>query len=244
MAIYLFVADGIGGVATYDISDRAQPARLGGVALEGAATSITTGPRGAYVYVAAGQGGVSVVDVRVPSDPMVVATLDGPGTALQVAVGAGHAFVTMWNDVRVWDIADPAKPRLVATERIDVGDGFPRVLGIAANGRHAYLGEWTGLYAYELRADLSAPDLWIETQRLDLGSVDAQAASSAAILVRNDGTEVLTVQDVTAANDAFVAAPQTFSLEPGGSEIVEITYTAATVAPAGELGGVSLKRPR
>jgi LVIVD repeat len=236
----LYVADGPGGLAIVDVADPSAPVLLGSVALDGPAQFVELEPDAGLAYVAAGSAGMIVVDVSNPTAPSVVSRSDTPGTTLQISLSGGHAFVTDWNDVRVFDVADPAAPTLVATERIPVQD-FPRVLGAAAlpsaDGHSVFMGEWTGLYSYAFTPGIVAPDLRLHSEIIDLGPAEVGELKAAAVIVENEGGAPLIIhQVVTDGLGMSVASTLPIELDPGQKAAIEIRVENASTMQLSGLG--------
>jgi hypothetical protein len=218
----VYVADGAGGLAVVDVSNPASPSVVGQVDTGGAAQSVVV--EGTTAFVGAGSAGLVVVDVSTPTDPRVIATADTPGSALQVAIDNGHAYVADWNDIRVFDVSDPSAPQLRATEVIQTGDDFSRVLGISAHDDYAIAGEWTGLYSFEFKPSVSAPDVAVAPLPIEFGNVAQGDADAVAVLVRNDGSERLVAYDIHVEGAAFDVDRNTLYLDPGERGIIEVTF--------------------
>ncbi len=62
-------------------------------------------------------------------------------------------------------------------------------------------------------------------ETLDFGALFAGLSRSLEVEVSNVGCEILEVSDVSADSPAFTADPVSFSLAPGGSRIVTVTFT-------------------
>jgi hypothetical protein len=196
---------------------------VGRVDIPGSSTAIEVDADRDLAFVSAGQTGMVIVDVATPTAPAIVATVDTPGTVLQVALDGDHAYVADWNDVRVFDVSEPGAPQLVATERIDTSDDFPRVLGIGAHDNLAYAGEWTGLYSLELRPDRRGPDLWVADRAVEFGTVAAGDADAIALIIRNEGPEPLVVSGVNTSGP-FSTDTAGFTLEPGEADVLEVVF--------------------
>jgi len=221
----LYVADGKAGLVTVDVATPSKPRIVGRAKYEGNSQSLTFDAKTNTAWVAAGSEGVIAVDVADPATPKVVGSYDSPGSALQVAVANGHAFVADWNDVRVLDIKDRTKPRVVASERIKTGGSYPRVLGVSANKNYAYVGEWTGLYAYKFNPAVLGPDLWLETGRLDFGKIAKGATSDNAVIIENHGTKKLNVRSIeVTGSSAYTITQKQASLEPGAAALIKVTF--------------------
>jgi hypothetical protein len=220
----LYVADGTGGLVTVDVTDPTNASLLGRVETGGSAQSVEIDADAGVAFVAAGTTGLVTIDVTDPNQPTLLATVDTPGSALQVALANGHAYIADWNDARVFDVQDPSSPTLIATERVPVSRGFPRVLGIGANGQHAYLGEWTGLYSYRLTPERSAPDLQPSQRTVRLNGVADGSEAAFALILTNQGNAPLVAWSLSTTEGPFSVSPSELHLEPNAQAAVEIRY--------------------
>jgi len=227
----LYVADGPAGLAIVDVGKPAAPQLLSHAAIDGAAQFVELDPATRTAYVAAGGGGLVAIDVSNTQAPKVVAVAETPGSALQVALTDGYAFVADWNDVRVFDRSSPDVLKLIATERIDTAKNFSRVLGIAVYGTHAYLGEWTGLYSYELDPSKTAPDINVQASELDFGVLSGGAKGARALIISNEGQEPLQAQ-LSVQGAGYGSADAKLQIAAGKSASVELLLTAPSDAVA------------
>jgi hypothetical protein len=118
---------GVGGngVTLFDVSDPARPRQLGSVNVERAHT-LTALPGTPYVYVSpgglrGGKGLTSVVDTSDPERPRVARTFAPDEWGCHdVTFAGGLGVCAGGGGVRLWDMADPLRPRQVA--RVDNPD--------------------------------------------------------------------------------------------------------------------------
>ena len=234
---HAFVADGLGGFATVDATDPANPVERGRVATGGQARGVVVD--GDFAYVAAGSAGVAVVDISDLASPQIVGRAVMPGTALRVAYSEGHLFVAAWNDVRVYDVATPAEPRLVAAVRIprefdyaEVDRELPtmRIFGVAARGRDVFIGTWENPYSYRLEPDRVAPNIRLPetTARTDFGPVAVGESKTIPFEVTNQGNAPLTLVENWSTGSAFTVEPRQARIAPGETLALQITYTATS----------------
>jgi hypothetical protein len=221
-----------------DVSEPAAPRLLGRVDIGGVPRGLTVDD--ATVYVAAGSEGLVIVDASDSTRLRIVSKTPTRGTAIRVDYSQGHAFVAAWNDARVYDVvSQPAAPRFVAAVRLttDVNYGehgraavTARTLGIAANGRDVFVGNWWVPYSYRLYPDRVAPSLVLpeEINLTDFGIVPAGRSKTIPIAVRNQGTAPLTLFNTWTTDAAFTVAPEQLRLAPGESSQLQVTYTANT----------------
>lgn len=228
----VYVADAGGEVVVVDASTPASPQVIGRVTVGGAAQSIELDTAADVAYVAAGSAGLYAIDISDPANPAVIDSHDTPGSALQVSLdGNGRAHLADWNDLRVFDIADPANLTLIATESPPVMGAYSRVLGAAAMGDTSYIGEWGALFTYALDTSKTAPDVWVDDLEIDFGTVSSGGADAVAVIVRNEGTEPLAIYDIATTDGQFSIDPQQLWLEPGGADVLELVFSPETDAP-------------
>ena len=225
----LFIADGSGGLKVADVSTPSSPSIIGSLPIAGPAQFVEIDADRNLAFVAAGAAGVVIVDVSDPSSPVELATFDTPGSALQVALSGELAFIADWNDARVIDVSDPAAPRLVATEYVSVS-GFPRILGVAAIGDRAFLGEWTGLFGYQYLPDKTASDIRVAKRTIELGGVPAGEQAGAAILTTNEGPQQLTIHDIVVGGGTSLITTPPVSIAPGATQSIEVAVDGSDSA--------------
>jgi hypothetical protein len=225
-----------GTLATVDVTDPARPRLLGKVATGGVARGLAVDGR--TVYVAAGSEGLVVVDASDLTNPKVIGRAGTRGTAVRVDYSAGHAFVAAWNDARVYDVSRPAAPRFIGAVRLTTDVTYPdhgraavtaRTLGIAANGRDVFIGNWWVPYSYRLYPERTAPNLVMpeEINLTDFGPVAAGTSRTISLEVKNQGTAPLTLFSNWTTATPFSIAPEQLTIEPGGTRNLDLTYKAA-----------------
>jgi hypothetical protein len=222
----IYVADAGGEVVVVDASTPGDPEVIGRVEVGGAAQSIELDTDADMAYVAAGSAGLYAVDISDPANPVVVDNYDTPGSALQVYLdGNGRAHVADWNDLRIFDIADPPNLTLIATESPPVMGAYSRVLGAAAMGDTSYIGEWGTLFTYDLDTSRSAPDVWVDDPEIDFGTVSSNTSDAVAVIVRNEGTEPLAIYEITTTAGQFTIDPPELWLAPGDADVLELVFS-------------------
>jgi peroxiredoxin len=235
----VFVADGIGGLATVDVTTPAAPRILGRVVTGGQARDVVVA--GPHAYVASGSAGLVVVDVSDLTNPTIVGTAAMPGTALRLDYSAGRVFVAAWNDARVYDVSVPSTPRFVGAVRLTRDLNVPeddrpaatsRILGIAARDQDVFIGNWHQLYSYRLYPDRVAPSLRLPEAAgmVDFGPVAPGGTRTLSLPVTNQGTAPLTVFSANVAGEAFTVEPAQAQIAPGATARLSLTYRAAGTA--------------
>ncbi len=77
---------------------------------------------------------------------------------------------------------------------------------------------------------VGVPDITLPSVAMDYGTVFVGVSRSATVVVRNDGTDLLTVSGVAASPGDFSVTPDGFSLGPGDSHDVIVTFSPLSVA--------------
>jgi hypothetical protein len=161
------------------------------------------------------------------SEPKLLGVVDTAGTALQASVEGDIMAVADWNDVRVYNVADPANPLLRATERIASDSNFPRVLGVALQNGVVYAGEWTGFYALRFHPERSAQDVFTFNRTLEFGNVNPGQQDALALIVGNQGTEPLVAFEVKVSGPFTIDKDETV-IRPGALEVFELVFDPTT----------------
>jgi len=140
-----------GGLQVIDVSDPANPVRVGGYDTIGSAQGVAVA--GNYAYLTETPrwtgsnsvgGGLWVIDVSDRANPVRVGDYDTGGSAQAqgVAVAGSHAYVTGWhqgetnwiNGLQVINVTDPTNPM-----RVGGYDSSANTVGVAVIGNHTYL---------------------------------------------------------------------------------------------------------
>ena len=113
------------GLTILNITDLANPTLVGPAIAEPALSgnrSLGLAKRGNFVYLAAGKAGMQVIDVSDPLNPQTVGRGWNGGTIFDVAVhpnppaGKAAAYaISYGGEIYVWDIENPAVPKLKQT---------------------------------------------------------------------------------------------------------------------------------
>ena len=110
-----YVADGEGGLVVMDVTDSANPVRIGLYDTDGFASGVAVS--GDYACIADGTNGLVVFDVSAPTVPQKVATYPTPGTAVKVVIRGNYAYVAdgiggQNGGLEIVNISNPASPSL------------------------------------------------------------------------------------------------------------------------------------
>jgi glutamine cyclotransferase len=236
-----YLADGVGGLVTLDVSDPMNIVELDRVVFGGQARDIMK--NGDVLYVAAESGGVAVIDVADPTNLAYIQSMDvGNGGAIALDYDNGKLYVAAWNDARVYDTTiDPYYPSIIGAvrhtvakeynvegdeERPDITD---RVLAVAGKDDFLFDGTWWVPTNWAINPGTLAPfiDLPQAIAQMTFPSdLLAGEQSTYDVLIENEGTADLTVYDIWSTNPAFVPSTTGVVIPPGGEATVTLTFTA------------------
>ena len=115
----LFVADGVSGMYSFDVSNPENPIEISGVQTTGFPSDVAV--HGGHAFVADGAGGFLVVDVSQATEMSLAATLALGEDAMRLFLHGDTAYVAGSDGgLTVVDIGAPEAPRLLSN-RSDVG---------------------------------------------------------------------------------------------------------------------------
>ncbi len=219
---HLLVAEGATGLRTYDVAGDA-PVLLATLALEGSSRDLVV--RDGVAFVAT-SGGVASVDVTDPANPRLLGQTAVDGTTLGVALGAGNTIVTAeWDQVRGYDVSDPAAPVAAFSELVPSDDTRSRILAIDGDParNRVYAGEWRGLHTYQQATDGTGPDIFVTPGTVQFGQVAPGDSLDRVVVVRNRGDQPLTISDIV-GGPGLSADTQCLQIDPGGAAPIEVTF--------------------
>jgi peroxiredoxin len=240
-----YVLDEQAGLYVLDVADRGRFAEVGHLFLGGLARDLRVD--GDYAYIAAGAAGLLIVDVSDPTAPALVSQTPTHGTAVRVGYDDDRVSVAAWNDTRVYDVSDRARPAIIGAARLEqtleytTADGdtlhpdiTSRVLGTEIHGDTLFVGDWRTPYTFAIHADRVAPYLVLpeDVFYMGIGNVKVGATGSYEIRAENQGTADLTVYEALAEGQGFDMTPAEARIPPGGEVTFAITYTAETTEEA------------
>jgi hypothetical protein len=102
----------VSGLQVIDISNPANPQRVGGYVTSGSATGVAVS--GTHAYVAEGGHGLQIIDMSDPANPQRVGGYDTSGYAGGVAVSGHYAYVATGDaGLQIIDVSNPANPQRV-----------------------------------------------------------------------------------------------------------------------------------
>jgi len=109
---YAHVADGVGGLFIFDISDMWQPELASSLDLIGRSLSVMV--QGNYAYLAAETAGLIIVDITDKYNPFMLSQYDIEGRATDIHIVGSRAYlVDDEYGLTAIDISDPANPNFI-----------------------------------------------------------------------------------------------------------------------------------
>jgi hypothetical protein len=140
-----YLAIGGGGLLILDVSDPANPRKVGAFDTLGEARSVTVS--GDYAYIADGPAGFEIIDVRNPGNPALTGWYRGLTNVNRIAVRSNYVYVADGSTgLRVFDVSNPSNP--METNAIPGTAGY-----VTVDGNYAYVCAGEGL----LIIDISIP---------------------------------------------------------------------------------------
>lgn len=194
-----YVAAGTAGVVVLDMSNPAEPTKVGGFDTQGEARGLA--PSGPYLFVADCYSGLVALDVSDPSNPGQIGSLapnpDHCLSDIQVSESRAYALEEA-ADFLIVDVSDPALPSLIS--RIVPSTGGERALDV--EGSIAYIIFRNMLWIY----DVSSPEEPSDLGQFGMGvGYDLEVVSNVAYLSTDDGFIALDVSDPRAPSLIWAA---------------------------------------
>ena len=228
---YAYVADGAHGIVVVRVGGPEAPELRyeGRLESSGHVRSVEIDPARRRLYAATGRSGVLIADLTAPRVPRLLARIDTPGSAVRVASSGDLLAVADWNEARVYDVADPSRPRLVGAHRIR-REGRPdsRVISVAWREGRLLLGGWFGFRVLEVSPEVAVPDLEIRSGVVDFGYVAPAQTALRSIRIANPGAAPLVISSVAASSPEFTVANAPARIPPGGHADVELTFLSTS----------------
>jgi hypothetical protein len=192
-----------------DISDPANPAQVGSVALVGSASDVYVA--GGYAYVTA--GGLQVVDVSDPTLPAGVGSLGTSGMPRGVRVAGDYAYVADFWSLLVMDVSNPATPTIRGEYR-SAPEQRSNAYNVAIIDNYAYVAGGGDLQV----VDVSDPAAPVEVDSVDPaagGALDVAAVGGYVYVLGYSPEDDLAGLRVLDISDPAAPIPAGFYPTPG-----------------------------
>ncbi len=239
---YAYVACGYAGLVVFDVSDPANPTRVGGYDTDGDSLGIAM--RSNRVFIADGNGDLSIVDVSTPSNPTLAGSLKlgyDRAQAKDITLSGRYAYIAaMKRGLFIIDINDVSNPQLVGELPADY-----YAMCVAVDGNYAYIADYrSGLKIADV-SNPTNPVLVSSYTDLVQASVVVKRDDYLYIADYTNGLQILDVSDPTSpvhvgeyvtkyGYDVFVKGDYAYMANNSyGVEIVDISDLSNPV-PVGE----------
>jgi len=204
-------------IRVFELSDPAAPAPVGEAAT--AATPRDLDIDAGRAFVALGSDGVEVFELTEGGlEHATLLAIDGSAQA--VAAENGLLAVAAWNHVQVRRADDLA---LLTTRKTRPYDEYEQDFGVDLDGGVLHVGEWEGVHLLRYREGYVGADIWLTDDILNFWGDEPW---SHTLYVSNRGPLPLCVSDAATSDpEVFSVSPAAFTVAPGVTERVSLTYT-------------------
>jgi hypothetical protein len=170
-----------------DVSDPANPVRVGGIDTGGSVTGVAVAGSHAYLGESRWEGdelisGLQVIDVSNPANPVRVDGFDTGGSVTGVAVAGNHAYVASHAGLQAIDVTDSANPVRLGSYPTS---GFDSAVAVAGDLIYVADGPW-GLLIVEQSAAPPPPAQWV---RIPTDPASTPAGRESAAMVYDEQRE-------------------------------------------------------
>jgi hypothetical protein len=226
----------------FEVAMLGEGLELPGIAVhpDSLADDLYSGDMSLHTLTISNPGGSDLV-FAIQTTETTAAAADPPAASIGPGADESPAFVS-WLDVSQVNGTVPAGGNLDVSVTFDatnlVGGNYSADIEISTN----IPGEPSVVVPATLDVT-GAPNIAVSDTLLDFESVYLGYPESKNFLVSNNGTDVLTVSDITADQPVFTASPASFQLPIGGNQVVEVSYDPTEVGATSALLTVSSDDP-
>ena len=214
--IYEGITDSFGDILAYDFKLN--------IDLGNSIKDIETAHYGNYIFVALGSDGVALIDyIAQTNDYEILGMYNTSALANKIdfmedIVFAQRLAVSDWDDVEIleWDGQNLNLVGFKNTTR--------RTMAVATKNDYIYSAEWNSLQILEY-GEIDGPDVDLNMYELNYPYVLSGESYNLSLEVTNNGNQILNIVDAYTTNNEF-SYSELNDLNPGESQIVDITYTA------------------
>ena len=179
-----------------------------------------------FLYTALGSDGVALYQINDNSIELL-SSYNTTTLANRVSAFNGKLAIADWDDVEVveWDGID-----LVQVAYKNTGN---RTMAIAATEEnYIYSIEWATVQSF-LFGSINGSDIDLNTWELNYPYVENGDSYILSLEVTNNGNELLSITDNYTTNSHFQIINPLQDLDPGGSQIIDISYNATNANASG-----------
>ncbi len=172
-----------------------------------------------YIYVALGSGGVSVIN---KNNFLLIDTYNTSALANKLDVvnfnGEDIIAISDWDDVEVLKMINNQ------LDLVGFKNTTKRTMSVAMKDNFIYSAEWAAVQAFEF-GEIDGPDIDLDVYELNYPYTNNGESYTLNVEVTNNGNEILDIVDAYTTNGEF-SYTSLNDLNPGESQIIEVTYTA------------------
>ena len=177
-----------------------------------------------YLYVAIGSDGVVALDVS-SDNPSIVDIFNTSALANRIDIFNNKVAISDWDDVEVIELINNS------FELIGYKNNTNRTMAIATKDNFIYSAEWATVQVFEY-AQIEGPDIDLNMYELNYPYVDNGDSYTMTLEVTDNGNELLVIDEAYATNNEF--SPTALgNINPGETQVVDITYTADSFNASG-----------
>ena len=226
---FVYVADGDKGLKIIDISQISTPRLVSSLETSGSAKDIRY--KNDYVFMAVGAAGVDVAEVSDPELPVLLDSFETRGFASKVAINnqGNLVSVSAWVDIEVLEW-NGVNLNLVGYKNTA---GRVMAVGMATEGI-IYSAEWEDLIVYQYGSSQFS-DIDIFPRFLDFSHLLDGQSETLSVEVESNGLIPLNISTIISNHEDFTFQPTVTSINPGESQVLQITYTANSQTAGGQL---------
>jgi len=183
-----------------------------------------------FVYFAKGTGGVDIFqtegtyqveDNTLNCSMHVPCFLDNYNTSVlanRLSVFNDKLAVSDWDDIEILEWNG------LILEKVGFKNTTRRTMAVATKDNFIYSGEWASVQILEY-GEIQGSDIDLNTYELNYPYVEYGSSYTMNLNVTNNGSEILEIVDAYATNSEF-SYSNLYNLDPGQTQIINITYTA------------------
>ena len=211
-------------ILIYDLSDLSSPNNIANIATSNAIKDLAI--KDNLLYVAIGSNGVNIYDITSLENPEYLNNYNTGTMANRISPFNNKLAVSDWEDVDVleWDGE--------SLNQIGYKNTGNRSMAIATKNEFIYSAEWASIQAFQYGI-IQEPDIDLSTWELNYPYVENGDSYSLFVEIMNNGNEILLNTDNYTTNSEFEIINPLSSLDPGESQIIEITYNASNANASG-----------
>ncbi len=184
-----YVADFLGGLLIFDVSDPSEPVLLGNLSTNNATQGVSV--MGNIAYLTDGYGDFKIVDVSDPSKPTLMSRLSLSGYAYEVAISGNLAYIASGQyRFHIVDISDPYDPVAIGNGSVP---GFAQDIFVSGDVLYV-LGYNDILHVFDVSDPTDPQPLSSYDPRHDTGKIFVQD-SIAYLAAGKGGLHILDMSD-------------------------------------------------